>query len=277
MIRQQLLPIGWYPRDPQQIRDLLQQWEREDPLPSDWPPALSVIAPHAGWSFSGAPAYRAVRHLEQPQTVVIVGGHLGSSSPVLLFPEDGFETPFGELTVDTGLRQHLTSSLQLSSDGSPDNSVDVFLPMVGALFPESSVVCLRAPANRQAVQLGEAIADFAGGNPGVGVIGSTDLTHYGSNFAFAPAGSGPEAVEWARRNDSAFLRLCEEGNAEGAVQHALENRSACSPGAAAAAMSFARRYGARTGSVLEQTSSYDVRPADSFVGYGSVTYPAAGE
>lgn len=235
--------------------------------------ALSVIAPHAGWSFSGAPAYRALRRLGNPQTIVIVGGHLGPASPVLLLPEDRFATPFGELPVDAGLREQLGDSISLTTDASPDNSVDVFLPMVGALFPESRVVCLRAPAGSAAMELGAAIADYATRHPGVGLIGSTDLTHYGANFAFSPAGEGPRAVEWARKNDREFLKLCEMGDAEKAVAHAVKNRSACSPGAAAAAIRFARRLGVTAGELLEHTSSYEIRPADSFVGYGSVIYP----
>lgn len=273
MIRQQLLPSGWYPRDPDRIRDLVRQWEDIAPLPRGSAPALSVIAPHAGWSFSGGPAYRAVRRLGNPKTIVIVGGHLGPSSPVLLFPEDRFATPFGELHVDAGLRHYLRDSMALRTDGSPDNSVDIFLPMVAALFPKSSVLCLRAPAGRVAAKLGAAIADYAAGRTGVALIGSTDLTHYGANFAFTPAGAGPEAVEWARDNDREFLKLCETGNAEGAVDHAVENRSACSPGAAASAIRFAHRFGVTTGEILEHTSSYEIRPADSFVGYGSVIYP----
>ncbi len=277
MIRQQLLPSGWYPRDPKAIRELFRRWE-EDAPEADRPrntEAVSVIAPHAGWSFSGGVAYRALRSIESPETVVIVGGHLGPGSPILLFPEDGFETPFGVLSADTKLRDKIGASIDVTLDDAADNSVDVLLPMVAGLFPGVSVVCLRAPANSEAVALGRILADADDSGVAIRIIGSTDLTHYGPNFAFAPAGTGRGAVHWARENDRAFLNLCLAGEPQKAIEHALENRSACSSGAAAAAISFADSHGVTKGTLVEHTSSYDLRPADSFVGYGAVVYPTA--
>jgi MEMO1 family protein len=276
MIRQQLLPSGWYPKDSAVIRDLFQRWDQESPREVAIPPVVvSAVVPHAGWSFSGGPAYRALRHLDAPDTVVIVGGHLGPRGPVLLFPEEGFDTPFGILSTDTGLRKRIRTSMNVALDDSVDNSVDVLLPMVAGLFPNASVVCLRAPAGPEAIALGRLLAEAASHGASLRVVGSTDLTHYGANFGFAPAGSGSAAVEWARKNDRQFLDFCVAEEPQKALEHAVENRSACSPGAAAAAMIFAEALGAPGGTLLEHTGSYDLRPADSFVGYGTVVYSTA--
>ncbi len=274
MIRQQLLPSGWYPRDPQAIRKLFDRWEAQAVEQPQNPEAVSVIAPHAGWSFSGGPAYRALRCIDAPETVVVVGGHLPPGAPILLFPEDGFETPFGVLPADTKVREAIRTAIHVTPDDGVDNSVDVLLPMVAGLFPGASVLCLRAPASTEAVALGRTLAELADSGAAIRVIGSTDLTHYGPNFAFAPAGTGTAAVSWARENDRAFLDLCLAGEPQKAIDHAAENRSACSSGAAAAAMSFAKARGVVKGTLLEHTSSHDIRPADSFVGYGAVAYSA---
>jgi MEMO1 family protein len=276
MIRPQLLPSGWYPRDPAEIKDLFRRWDREATTEvTPQPVVVSTVAPHAGWGFSGGPAYRALRHLDAPETVVIVGGHLGPREPVLLFPEEGFDTPFGVLSADTELRECIRASMNVTPDDSVDNSVDVLLPMIAGLFPRASVVCLRAPANVEAIVLGRLLAEAAAAGASVGVVGSTDLTHYGANFGFAPAGTGSAAVEWARENDRKFLDFCVAEEPHRALDHAAENRSACSPGAAAAAMVFAESLGVTGGTPLEHTSSYDLRPADSFVGYGTVAYSTA--
>ncbi|MFW5843979.1 MAG: AmmeMemoRadiSam system protein B [Spirochaetota bacterium] len=276
MIRPQLLPSGWYPRDPAEIQDSFRRWDREATTEvAPQPKAVSIVAPHAGWGFSGGPAYRALRRLGAPETVVIVGGHLGPREPVLLLSEEGFDTPFGVLSTNTELRERIRTSINVTSDDSVDNSVDVLLPMVAGLFPEASVVCLRAPANAEAIALGRLLAEAVAAGASVGVVGSTDLTHYGANFGFAPAGTGSAAVEWARENDRQFLDFCVAEKPHGALDHAAENRSACSPGAAAAAMAFAEALGVTRGTLLEHTSSYDLHPADSFVGYGTVAYSIA--
>lgn len=276
MIRQQLLPSGWYPRDPAAIHDLFRRWDRESAMEgTPRPPVVSAVVPHAGWSFSGGPAYRALRHLGAPETVVIVGGHLGPGNPVLLLPEDGFDTPFGVLPTDTDLRDRIRTSIKVASDDSVDNSVDALLPMVAGLFPEASVVCLRAPAGPEAIALGRLLGEAAENGASLRIVGSTDLTHYGANFGFAPAGSGRAAVEWAKKNDRQFLDFCAALEPRQALAHAVENRSACSPGAAAAAISFAESLGVAGGTLLEHTSSYDLRPGDSFVGYGTVAYSTA--
>ena len=65
--------------------------------------------------------------------------------------------------------------------------------------------------------------------------------------------------------------------AEDIVPTALRDHSACGAGAAAAGVAFARAAGCSGGSILEQTTSYEVLPQgrpDSFVGYGAVIFPA---
>jgi MEMO1 family protein len=49
-------------------------------------------------------------------------------------------------------------------------------------------------------------------------------------------------------------------------------RSACSAGAALAAVSFAREMGVREGKLVRYMTSYDVHPAESFVGYAGVLF-----
>ena len=103
------------------------------------------------------------------------------------------------------------------------------------------------------------------------LLGSTDLTHYGPSYDFAPEGSGEAAVRWVREvNDRRFIDAVVALDGEEAVRLALRERSACSAGAAAAAIAFARAGGATAARLLHYRTSLDVMPAASFVGYAAI-------
>ena len=57
-----------------------------------------------------------------------------------------------------------------------------------------------------------------------------------------------------------------------ALRLALREHSACSAGAAAAAAEYARLQGASKGRLIRYTTSWDVYPADSFVGYAAIVF-----
>ncbi len=83
------------------------------------------------------------------------------------------------------------------------------------------------------------------------VIGSTDLTHYGYNYAFTPKGVGPEAVEWVKReNDKRIVDLMDRMDEEGVISDAAKNHNACCAGAAASAIVAAKVLGAHSADVL---------------------------
>jgi AmmeMemoRadiSam system protein B len=71
-------------------------------------------------------------------------------------------------------------------------------------------------------------------------------------------------------NDRRFLEAVTALDGDEAVRLALRERSACSAGAAAAAIAFARAGGAASARVLHYRTSFDVAPASSFVGYAAV-------
>jgi hypothetical protein len=257
------------------VRRQLEQWSDASPEERRF---VSVVAPHAGWDFSGELAFRALERLvADAEVVAVVGGHLRRGNAVRIAPEDGYETPLGALPADTQLREFVRSRAAAEDDVVPDNTVEVQLPMVKYLFPEAAAAYLRSPPDEGAVRLGEVLAAYAeeSGRRLV-VVGSTDLTHYGPNFGFTPRGVGEESVRWAREeNDRGFLDAVLAMDADRAIEHALANQSACSPGAAATAVSYARALGAEEGTLVGYASSYDKHRDASFVGYGGVGFAAA--
>jgi MEMO1 family protein len=298
-IRRRSLPRGWYPDGPEALGRTVSSWvgvpiargdrevaggareggARPGSAREGGGGALAVVAPHAGWAFSGRLAARAFAALAPASTVAVIGGHLGGGAAPLAAFEDAFETPLGNLASDVELRDALASELSrrrglgLEEDREADNTVEVQLPLVACLVPGARVLWLRAPNGPEALALGEALRAAASSlGRSVSCVGSTDLTHYGPNYGFSPAGSGSAAEAWARKNDGRFIDAVLALDGRRAVELGEAERSACSSGAAAAAVAFARSSGATDARLIEYATSLDLRRDDSFVGYAAIAF-----
>jgi AmmeMemoRadiSam system protein B len=238
-----------------------------------------MVGPHAGWAFSGDSAGRAYHALAtarpDAELAVVFGSHRGPSGPNTVFRGDSWDTPLGALENDRALADALAEALGLETEPvrplRPDNGVELHLPFVKYFWPDAKLLMLGIAASEIALEIGRAVGERIRGRDAV-VIGSTDLTHYGPNYGFAPAGRGEAAVRWAREvNDVGFIdALLRDAPAE-ALRHAREHSSACCPGAAVAAFEAVRAMrGAVHPELLDHTLSYDVRPDASFVGYAGI-------
>jgi AmmeMemoRadiSam system protein B len=274
LIRSRGLPPGWYPSGRDQAGRRIAEYLRGAPEPAEQ--AWAAVAPHAGWEFSGRIACRALRCLpSDTETVVVVGGHLRPGDGLLAAFEQGYETPLGTIEADLELLERLRASLTIGEDRYTDNTVEIQLPFVRHLLPRARLLALRAPPSQLALSLGQTLAAWARETGRrTAVIGSTDLTHYGPNYGFAPRGSGAAALEWVREvNDRRLLEALLGLRLEQALELSLQERSACSAGGAAAAARFAQELGCLGGNLLEYATSHDVYPGSSFVGYAAIIYP----
>ncbi|MBA7620032.1 hypothetical protein ES703_27374 [subsurface metagenome] len=283
-IRSRELPEGWYPGTKsgvsRQIDEFLKSISKSSGLSGAElrlkQKAVAGIAPHAGWAFSGQIALMVMQRMSpETETFVVVGGHLLPSEGVLAAFEDGYETPSGVIKADLDLLEYLRLELDPGKDSFADNTVEVQLPFIKHLFPESRVLGLRAAPSQGSVHLGEILEKASKVlNRRIAVIGSTDLTYYGPNYGFIPKGLGREAVRWVKEiNDRRIIESLVNLDLSGALERGVKEKSACSIGGAVAAVSFARAAGAKRGELLHYTTSYDLYPNESFVGYAGIIFP----
>ena len=271
------MPPGWYPADEKETVSVLEKWEEAIQEP-EAQTGVAAIVPHAGWSFSGKLAYKTLRLLNpDSEVLVVIGGHMRPGDGIAIAEETYFETPFGPVPAAEEFKEKLFEQADVKIDRNPDNTVEVQLPIVRYLFPHAKIVWLRVGAGNEAVQLGRLCAGIAGTlTQTVSVIGSTDLTHYGPNYGFAPKGIGREAVEWAQQeNDAGIIQQMLEMNPEDVLHWGNRQKAACSSGAAAAAIEFAAKMGCEEGVLIGYDSSYSIHPDSSFVGYAGIIYPSA--
>lgn len=281
-MRPALLAGRWYPGEPGACRTAITAHALEVDLPPG--SRCGLIGPHAGWAFSGDCAGRGYRALQRSapagvDLAVIFGSHRGPYGPNTVFRDDAWDTPLGALETDVALADEIAEALGFDDEPSrpmrPDNAVELHLPFVRAFFPDAKLLMLGVEASRRAMDVGRTVGEDvrAAGRRAV-FVGSTDLTHYGPNYGWAPHGGGADAVRWVREeNDRGFIDALLADAPARAVDHAGEEQSACCPGAAVAALEAARAHAGAVHPVLvDHYLSYDVRPDASFVGYASIVF-----
>ena len=234
------------------------------------------ILPHAGWYFSGSIACNVIHGLKgdaDPDVIVIFGMHLHRHSACYIMPQGAWETPFGELPVEEDLAAELvkryTFTLESPDRFTQDNTVELQLPFIKYFFENAKIVAMGVPPSRESLQIGRTVIDVAK-QMGLkaGVIGSTDLTHYGSNYGLTDQGKGQAAVDWVRKkNDRRVIDAMLALEPDNVIREAQASRNACCAGAAATAIEAAIRLGAQQADEIAYATSYDKSPGDSFVGY----------
>lgn len=285
-IRKASFAGSWYPAAASDCEAEIRGFLREDPKPLPRADHLAGIVPHAGWYFSGALACRVVAALRgeaskaEPDVVAVFGMHLNPHSTACIMTEGGWETPFGVIEIETSISRQLAErypfKIETPDRFTPDNTIELQLPFVRYFFQTARLIPIGAPPHAQTLKMAAALVDISRqAGKTIKIIGSTDLTHYGDNYGFSPAGRGESAVTWARdQNDRKIIDLMLAMNPEGLMEEALRHQNACCSGAAAAAIVAARRLGATTSHYIGYRSSHDKHPGDSFVGYAGMTFSA---
>lgn len=279
----------FYPSDAGACRDQIRSCLATAAAASAPGRLVGGIVPHAGWVYSGATAattYRAVGEPSPARFVLFGAVHVPGVRRPSLSPATAWATPLDPVAVDREAAAAIRAAAgaRLEEDErahAGEHSIEVQLPFLRELFPASLLVPVAVPPEPAAVELGRIVGETLGGLPGRSVvIGSTDLTHYGPSFyGFAPAGTGPKALRWAKEeNDRSFLDRLLALDAEGALSDAIEKRNACGAGAAAATVAAAKAMGATSAALLRHTTSHEAKPdaamPTDFVGYASVVFLA---
>ncbi len=277
-VRQAVFAGSWYPASADECKRQIDRFlEKIIDVQPEKP--VGVIVPHAGWTFSGGIACRAVSLLTRspaPETVVVFGMHLPPDALPRIMPSGGIETPFGPLAVDEAVCRELLERFSFRRETvrqfSPDNTIELQLPFIKYFFPEAKIVPVGVPPAPLAAQLGQAVAEIAGSlDRKIAVVGSTDLTHYGANFNLTHYGSGPAAHEQVReKEDRRIIDRMLAMDPMPVIKEALASHNACCAGAAAAAIAAGKALGAEKAALTEYATSYEVSPGESFVGYAGI-------
>ncbi len=158
-----------------------------------------------------------------------------------------------------------------------EHAIEVELPLVRHAWPGVTILPVEVPPIDAAADIGRATAAAirAAGRTAA-YFASSDLTHYGPAYRFAPGGVGLGGLRWAKANDRRLLDAVEAFAVERIVGETRAHANACGGGAIAAMMAACQAEGATTARVLRHASSFETladvhpQPPTNAVGYAAV-------
>jgi len=147
---------------------------------------LGVVAPHAGYMYSGKVAGALYSRIEFPETFVILGpNHTGLGAGAAIMSYGSWETPLGEVRIDQDLALAIMGHSQVLEEDHlghlKEHSIEVQLPFLQYFgHPFRFVpICLFSHEYAVCQDVGRAVAAaIRESGKSVVVVASTDMSHY---------------------------------------------------------------------------------------------------
>ncbi len=258
----------FYPGRAGELREEAQSYLSQSNLQTQPPVrAVGCIAPHAGYMYSGHVAGAVFARIEIPRhCVVLCPNHTGMGVPLSLMCEGAWETPLGNVAVDTKLAQALRTRFPALQEDSAahrgEHAIEVELPFLQLRQPELQFVPIAIGTGRfEALEeLGNALGDvIAQQEEPVLIVASSDMNHYESDAVTRI--KDQHAVE-------KILTLDARGLFDVVVQQKI---SMCGFGPAVAMLTAARKLGAKSAELVKYATSGDISgDRETVVGYVGV-------
>ena len=193
----------WYPGTAREICALAETWEKALGKDGGTQPAPNVLLlPHAGWAYSGAIAWRAVRTVRGAKfrrVVLLVPSHHAWIENRLVAPEaEAVSTPLGKIAVDREWLDRLALMAPVVRHNrihAAEHSAQIEYPLlqlalgngftvvplvIGSFGSDQMAMCARALAR----MIDEKTL----------LVLSSDFTHYGKDFSYVPYGTSGDDV-----------------------------------------------------------------------------------
>lgn len=246
---------SFYPADPRQLRTTVDGFL--DAVRADGEPVKAIIAPHAGYIYSGpvaASVYARLKALRGSITRVVLLGpsHRVGFEGLALSSADYYETPLGRIPLDRHAEKLLVGLPQVrvyDAAHAREHSLEVHLPFLQETLGEFTLVPLVVgDAAPQAV--GEVLERLWGG-PETLIVISSDLSHY-HDYATAQRldRATSQAIEALRYED-------------------IDHDAACGRNPVNGLLYVARKRGLHARTVDLRNSGDTAGPRDQVVGYGA--------
>jgi len=266
----------FYPKETRELKSAIHDCFLHPFGPGKTPPLendekiLGVICPHAGYMYSGPIATNSFYHIssQKPELVIIIGpNHWGIGCNVAVMKEGQWQTPLGNVEVDTDSAIKLNEISKMAEldffSHTKDHSLEVQVPMLQEIYSHKFKILpiiLIDQGYKTAKELGKALAKIAKIKKTV-IIGSSDFTHYEEN-------------SYAYKQDKLLIEPILELDVERFYSVLQENQiSACGYGAIASTMVACKELGASKGTLLKYATSGDVAgDKSSVVGYASIVF-----
>jgi AmmeMemoRadiSam system protein B len=260
----------WYSGRPNQLSKEIDDYIARAHLPEFTGEVCGVIAPHAGFRYSGHTAgfaFQTVKGLQFDLVAVISPLHAFHPAQILSSSHTAYETPLGSLKIDDSAVDELEQYLQKSAGiglvkvaRDNEHSLEIELPFLQRALSGSFKllpIMVRSQDVQVLQQLGKGLAQVLRSRSSL-LVASTDLSHF-----------YPEHV--AQNYDNKMLQMIEDFSPEGVLEAERNGTGfACGAGAVAAVLWAARELGGDKVKILHHSTSADeTGDRHSVVGYGA--------
>ena len=286
---QKLRPAGvagsFYPADPAALTAMMDDMIAHASLPPIGGEILAVVAPHAGYPYSGPVAaytYAALKGRRFARVVVIAPSHFEAFDFTSVYDGDGYVTPLGTVAVDKDFAQKLSKmspSIRLSERGhtatsrGAEHALEVQLPWLQHVLGGFTLVpiVMGDQSYESSRDLGVALArllqrdgkskEKQSSQEAAGetlIVASSDLSHY-------------HTYEAAEKIDHKTLSALQSWDYLSMSRNfEMQVWEACGGGPIVAAMIAGERLGANEARVLKYANSGDTAGDHSrVVGYSA--------
>jgi len=146
---------------------------------------LTLIAPHAGYVYSGqvaAHAYRLIKGKDYESVVIIAPSHFHAFKGCSIYPRGGYETPLGIAEIDESLAAAISKASgfkHVPKAHQMEHSVEVQIPFIQKTLPQAKIVpiVMGYPTRKTITRLADALVEVLPGKNAV-IIVSTDMSHF---------------------------------------------------------------------------------------------------
>lgn len=255
-IREPAIAGTWYPGSQAELRQQVTSYLTGVPSKDAVQPTniVALIAPHAGYAYSGqvaAHAYKQIDGRRFDTVVVIAPSHRVPFSGVAVYDRGGFRTPLGVMELDRTLIAALEKKdkrIRFVPDAhTKEHALEIQLPFLQVLLPQARLVPLLMGDQDRATceALAEALASACAGKS-VLIVASSDLSHF-------------HAYDAAKKLDQVVIDQVSAFDPDGLLDALAQSRcEACGGGPMVTAMLAARKLGATRSKVLQYANSGDV-------------------
>lgn len=258
----------FYSDNPNELSEQIDGFISEANVSSYKNPIQILIAPHAGYIYSGPVAgysFKSVRGLSYKTVVILAPSHFYGFDGISVWPKGAFKTPLGNADVDEEMASKLIGSHpKVSYDPKAfdrEHSLEVEIPFLQKTFKDFKIVpvIIGQAALQTLEQFSTKLAEVIGERKDVLIVVSTDLSHYHNYDA-------------ARQMDEVTLQTVKDleinklwqGNFSGAMEM-------CGFMPVTTALLYAKHKGLTHADILHYANSGDVTgEKNRVVGYGAM-------
>lgn len=238
---------------------------------------LGVIAPHAGYVYSGACAaysYKEIAESKLPEIFIILGlSHSGYGSCISL---EDWETPLGIVKNDKEFGKALMKNTGLKQDEAAHNqehSIEVQLPFLQFINEGSEIMItpiIASPDMPYDELAKNIIKTIKEENKKACLIASSDFTHYGVNYGYFPFQDKVKDNLYAL--DDKAIKHIKNLDAYRFLEHTEQTGATiCGKFPVAVMVDVCKLLGGKNAKLLKYYTSGDViKDYSSAVGYASI-------